>query len=92
LSFNSRNPDGKPLRPQKAATLVKLLNVDDDTYRDLKFSVRDGILRISSKRGDSLNAIFCPPEHKPEKGDLQFRADNQKLPARTNLFITNVEN
>jgi hypothetical protein len=61
-------------------------------YRDLKFSVRDGILRISSKRGDSLNAIFCPPEHEPEKGDLQFRADKRKLPARTDLFITNVKN
>jgi hypothetical protein len=57
----------------------------------LKFSVRDGILRISSKRGDSLNAVFCPPENEPQKNELQFRADKSKLPAHTDLFITNVE-
>jgi len=58
----------------------------------LRFSVRDGILRISSKRGDSLNAVFCPPENEPKKGDPQFRADEKEPPARVDLFITNVEN
>jgi hypothetical protein len=91
-SFYSRCSDGKPLRPQKVATLVKLLNVDDETYKDLRFSVRDGILRISSKRGDSLNAVFCPPESEPERGNLQFRADKSEPPTQVDLFITNVEN
>jgi hypothetical protein len=58
----------------------------------LRFSVRNGILRISSKRGDSLNAVFCPPESEPKKGDPQFRADEKEPPARVDLFITNVEN
>jgi hypothetical protein len=58
----------------------------------LRFSVHDGILRISSKRGDSLNAVFCPPENEPRKGDPQFRADKSEPPARVDLFITNVEN
>jgi hypothetical protein len=67
--------------------------VDDETYKDLKFSVRGSILRISSKRGDSLNAIFCPPEKQQQKGDLQFRVDKSNLPVHTtDLFITNVEN
>jgi len=93
LSFHSRHSDRKLLRPQKAATLVKLLNVDDETYRDLKFSVRDSILRISSKRGDSLNAVFCPPEKQPEKDNFQFRVDKNNLPAHnTDFFINNVEN
>ncbi len=62
-------------------------------YRDLKFSVPDGILRISSKRGDSLNAIFCPPEKDPEKGNFQFHTDKSILPVHnTDLFITNVKN
>ena len=62
-------------------------------YKDLKFSVCNGILRISSKRGDSLNAIFCLPEKESQKGDPQFRADKSKLPAQTtDLFITNVKN
>jgi hypothetical protein len=59
----------------------------------LKFSVCNGILRILSKRGDSLNAIFCPPEKQPEKGNFQFRTDKSNLPVHnTDLFITNVEN
>jgi hypothetical protein len=58
----------------------------------LRFSVRDGILRISSKRGDSLNAIFCPPENEPKEGNFQFCADKTEPPARSDLFITNVEN
>jgi hypothetical protein len=59
----------------------------------LKFSVHDGILRISSKRGDSLYAIFCPPENEPQKGNLQFCADKSNLPAQTtDFFITNVKN
>ncbi len=39
-----------------------------------------------------FNAIFCPPEKEPEKGDLQFRADKRELPARADFFINNVEN
>jgi hypothetical protein len=59
----------------------------------LKFSVCDGILRILSKRGDSLNAIFCPPKKQPEKGNFQFCVDNSNLPAcNTDLFITYVKN
>jgi hypothetical protein len=33
----------------------------------LRFSVLNGILRISSKRGDYPNAVFCPPENEPKK-------------------------
>jgi len=59
----------------------------------LKFSVCDSILRISSKRGDSLNAIFCPPEKEPQKGDPQFCEDKGTLPAQTtDLFVSNVKN
>ncbi len=62
-------------------------------YKDSKFSVRNRILRISSKRGDSLNAIFCLPEKEAQKGDPQFCADKSKLPAQTtDLFITDVKN
>jgi hypothetical protein len=58
----------------------------------LRFSIRNDILRISSKRGHSLNAVFCPQEIEPKKGDPQFRADNSEPPAQIDLFITNVEN
>jgi hypothetical protein len=57
----------------------------------LRFSIRDGILRISSKNGDSLNAIFCPPENEPNRGNSQFRADKNKISPKNDFLINNVE-
>jgi hypothetical protein len=57
----------------------------------LKFSVRDGILQISSKKGDSLNAIFCPPEKEPNKGNSQFCADESKISTENDFLINNVK-
>jgi hypothetical protein len=58
----------------------------------LDFSIHKYILTISSKRGNSLNAIFCPFDKKLKTDNFHFHADKKHFQVcDTDFLITNVE-
>jgi hypothetical protein len=78
--------------PQQAATIVKLSNVDDETYRDSDFSIHKDTLTISSKTGIQLNAIFYPSDRESAESNFHFCGD-KSIPTvcDTNFLINNVK-
>ncbi len=38
-----------------------------------------------------MNAVFCPPENEPNKGNSEFRADESKVSTQNDFLINNVE-